>query len=202
MSDQRKKRQVSTIDLLPDAVRRSLQELLADRRVTQLEAVRRINGVLAALREQGALPEEAPEKLSKSAVNRYSLDMEEAGRRLRQSREIAQVWIGKLGAAPQGQVGQLVNEILRTLSFDMALLLQRGEVDAENAPAVVEMLKGLSLTMQRLEQAANLNTKREQEIRKQALEEAANAVDATAKEAGVSAETIARIRRDVLRMAT
>lgn len=202
MGDKRKKRQVSTIDLLPDTARQALQELLADRRVTQLEAVRRINAVLAELHEQGALPEDAPQRLSKSAVNRYYLDMEAAGQKLRQSREIAQVWIGKLGAAPQGQVGNLVNEILRTLSFDMALLLQRGEVDAENAPAVVEMLKGLSLTMQRLEQAANLNVKREQDIRKQALEEAAEAVGATAKEAGVSAETIARIRRDVLRMAT
>jgi hypothetical protein len=202
MSEKRKKRQVSSIDLLPDAVRQKLQELLADRRCTQAEAVERINAVLAELRTRDALPDGAPERVSKSAVNRYYLDMAAAGEKLRQSREIAQVWIGKLGAAPQGQVGNLVNEILRTLSFDMALLLQRGEVDAENAPAVVEMLKGLSLTMQRLEQAANLNVKREQEIRKQALEEAADAVDATAKDAGVSAETIARIRRDVLRMAT
>ncbi len=194
----RKKRQQSSIDLLPDGVRRQLQELLADRKVTQLEAVRRINGVLGLMKEAGELPVEAPEKLSKSAVNRYFVDMDEAGRKLRESREVAEVWIGKLGAAPQGQVGNLVNEILRTLSFDMALMLQRGTVDAESAPAVTGMLKDLALTMQRLENAANLNTAREKEIRKQALAEAAEQATSVAKKGGLSAEAVQTIRREIL----
>ncbi len=195
----RKKRQQSSIDLLPDGVRRQLQELLADRKVTQLEAVRRINDVLGLMKEAGELPDEAPEKLSKSAVNRYFIDMDEAGRKLRESREVAEVWIGKLGAAPQGQVGNLVNEILRTLSFDMALMLQRGTVDAESAPAVTGMLKDLALTMQRLENAANLNTAREKEIRKQERErlqdETIKAVDAAAGSGPMTAEALkAKIR--------
>lgn len=194
----RKKRQQSSIDLLPDDVRRKLQELLADRRVTQLQAVERINVILADLAASGALPEDAPERVSKSAVNRYALDMEEAGAKLRQSREVAEVWIGKLGAAPQGQVGQLVNEILRTLSFDMALLLQRGAVDAENAPAVVEMLKGLALTMQRLEQAAGTNLKVAAEIRKQALADAADSVEKAAVQQGLNSEQAAFWRQQVL----
>ena len=194
----RKKRQQSSIDLLPDGVRRQLQELLADRKVTQLEAVRRINDVLGLMKEAGELPDEAPEKLSKSAVNRYFIDMDEAGRKLRESREVAEVWIGKLGAAPQGQVGNLVNEILRTLSFDMALMLQRGTVDAESAPAVTGMLKDLALTMQRLENAANLNTAREKEIRKQALAEAAEQATSVAKKGGLSAEAVQTIRREIL----
>lgn len=195
----RKKRQQSSIDLLPDGVRRQLQELLADRKVTQLEAVRRINDVLGLMKEAGELPVDAPEKLSKSAVNRYFVDMDEAGRKLRESREVAEVWIGKLGAAPQGQVGNLVNEILRTLSFDMALMLQRGTVDAESAPAVTGMLKDLALTMQRLENAANLNTAREKEIRKQERErlqdETIKAVDAAAGSGPMTAEALkAKIR--------
>lgn len=198
MGQPRKKRQQSSIDLLPDGVRRQLQELLADRKVTQLEAVRRINDVLGLMKEAGQLPVDAPEKLSKSAVNRYFVDMDEAGRKLRESREVAEVWIGKLGAAPQGQVGNLVNEILRTLSFDMALMLQRGTVDAESAPAVTGMLKDLALTMQRLENAANLNTAREKEIRKQALAEAAEQATSVAKKGGLSAEAVQTIRREIL----
>lgn len=199
MGHPRKKRQQSSIDLLPDGVRRQLQELLADRKVTQLEAVRRINDVLGLMKEAGELPVSAPEKLSKSAVNRYFVDMDEAGRKLRESREVAEVWIGKLGAAPQGQVGNLVNEILRTLSFDMALMLQRGTVDAESAPAVTGMLKDLALTMQRLENAANLNTAREKEIRKQERErlqdETIKAVDAAAGSGPMTAEALkAKIR--------
>jgi len=191
-----KKRQPSSVELLPEGVRRRLQAMLDDPRVTQLQAVERINGILAELRAAGdpaACDPACPEKLSKSAVNRYDLQMREVGERLRQSREVADRWINKLGAAPQGQVGNLINEILRTLSFDVTLYMQRGELDEDTAPAVVGMLKDLALTAMRLEKAANLNVAREKEIRKQALAEAAEKVDRTARTAGVSPEAIALI---------
>lgn len=199
----RKKRQPSSVDLLPPGVRRQLQAMLDNPRITQLQAVEQVNAILAELRAQGdpeVLHPACPDKVSKSAVNRYDLQMREVGERLRQSREVADRWINKLGAAPQGQVGNLINEILRTLSFDVTLFMQQGSLDEESAPAVVGMLKDLALTSMRLERAANLNVEREKEIRTQALEAAAEAVGETAKEAGVSADTIARIRRDVLRM--
>jgi len=180
------KKQQSSIDRLPPEIREKLQELLRDPRVTQMDATRKINKILEA--------EGHEEKLSKSSVNRYDLRMRSVGENLRQSREMAEMWIDKLGSAPQGQVGNLVNEILRTLSFDITLILQEGGIDAENAPAVVDMLKGLSLTTQRLEKAANLNLEREKEIRKQALEEAASKVEKTAKKQGVTPETIEKIR--------
>jgi len=198
MGRTRKKRQQSSIDLLPDDIRAQLNELLADRRVTQLEAVRRINAMLEDLRTRADLPDGTPERLSKSAVNRYALEMEEIGRELRESREIAEVWIGKLGAAPQGQVGSLVNEILRSLSFDLTRMLKRGGVDPENAPAVVGMLKDLALTTQRLEQAANLNVKREAEIRKQAAEAAADVTEKTLANQGMSRDSIEAIKREIL----
>jgi len=203
MGRPRKKRQPSSVDLLPPGVRRQLQAMLDNPRITQLQAVEQVNAILAELRTQGdpeVLDPACPEKVSKSAVNRYDLQMREVGERLRQSREVADRWINKLGAAPQGQVGNLINEILRTLSFDVTLFMQQGALDEETAPAVVGMLKDLALTSMRLEKAANLNVEREKEIRQQALEAAAEAVGETAKEAGVSADTIARIRRDVLRM--
>ncbi|MDH5299510.1 MAG: DUF3486 family protein [Desulfobulbaceae bacterium] len=177
----------STIDRLPDDIRERLQELLRDPRVTQLDATRQINEILEA--------EGHPERVSKSAVNRYDLEMREAGKKLQQSREMAAMWIGKLGAAPQGQVGNLVNEILRTLAFDLSLKLQDTELTEENIPGVIDQVKALALAVQRLEASSNLNVKREAEIRKQALEDAAEKVGEAAREAGVSAETIAQIRR-------
>ena len=199
----RKRRQPSTVDLLPQGVRRQLQAMLDDPRITQLQAADRVNSILAELRAAGdpkVLDPACPEQVSKSAVNRYDLQMRDVGERLRQSREVADRWINKLGAAPQGQVGNLINEILRTLSFDVTLFMQGNALNEESAPAVVGMLKDLALTTMRLEKAANLNVEREREIRQQALEEAAAAVGETAREAGVSTDTIARIRRDVLRM--
>ena len=183
----------SSIDRLPPDIREQLQELLRDPRVTQLDATMRINEILE---EEGH-----EERVSKSAVNRYDMEMRKVGEKLRQSREIAEMWIGKLGASPQGKLGNLINETLRTMAFDIALKLQEGELIAENIPAVIDQLKGLALAVQRLEASATLNVKREAEIRKQALEEAAKTLSKTAAQAGVSTETILKIRREVLRMA-
>jgi hypothetical protein len=182
-------RQPSTIELLPDEIRQQLQELLRDPRCSQLEATRRINEILE---EEGH-----EERVTKSSVNRYSLRMEQVGAKLRQSREIAEMWVGKLGAQPQGQVGHLLNEMVRTLAFDCAMTLSEGD-----EPIPPRMLKDLSIAVERLEKAASENVKREVEVRKQALADAADAAGKTAQQAGVSAETIQKIRRDVLMMAT
>lgn len=185
---------VSSIDRLPHDVLEQLQALLRDPRVTQLEATARINAILA---EDGH-----PERVSKSALNRYAMRMEEVGARLRQSREVAEMWIGKLGAAPQGQIGHLVNEILRTLAFDLSLQLQNGELDEEAMPGVIKMLKDLSLSVVRLEQAASENVKREQEIREQARREAADAAEKVAKQGGLSADSVQELRRAILGVRT
>ena len=144
--------QRSSIERLPDDIRDKLHELLRDPRVTQLEATKRINAILE---EEGL-----PDRVSKSAVNRYAAKMEEVGAKLRQSREIAKMWIGKLGAAPQGEVGKLLNEMVRTLAFEMTLNLSEGTIEAEP-----KMLKDLAIAIERLERAATTNLKREQEIR-------------------------------------
>lgn len=180
----------SSISKLPADILEKLNELLRDPRVTQLEATARINAIL---KEDGA-----EERISKSAVNRYDLSMREAGEKLQQSREIAKMWIGKLGAAPQGQVGNLVNEVLRTLAFDLSLKLQEAELTEESIPDVIFNLKALSLAAQRLESAATLNVKREKEIRTQALEEAASAVEEAAIQQGFDQDQAAFWRGKVM----
>lgn len=186
-------RQQSSIDRLPSDILEQLQELLRNPRVTQLEATARINEILA---EEGE-----DTRVSKSAVNRYDLSMRQAGEKLQQSREIAKMWIGKLGAAPQGQVGNLVNEVLRTLAFDLSLKLQDAELTEESIPDVIHNLKALSLAVQRLEASSTMNVKREKEIRAQALEAAANAVEDEAMAQGMSADQADFWRRKVLGVA-
>jgi len=178
--------QQSSIDRLPEAAREQLNALLRDPAITQKDAVSRINTILAELQH--------PERLSKSAVNRYDLKMRDVGQRLQQSRDLADMWIAKLGAAPQGKVGNLVNEILRTLSFDLSLKAADLNVDdIDELPAVAGMLKDLALNSMRLEKAANLNVEREKEIRQQALIDAAQKVDKVAKQAGITPDTIKKI---------
>ncbi len=180
----------STIDRLPEDILEQLQALLRDPRVTQLEATARINEILEAEGHEG--------RVSKSAVNRYDLSMRQAGAKLQQSREIAKMWIGKLGAAPQGQVGNLVNEVLRTLAFELSLKLQDAELNEATIPDVISNLKALSLAAQRLEASATLNVKRESEIRKQALQQAAETVETEVKKAGLTSTTVEDIKRRIL----
>lgn len=189
-------RQQSSIDLLPEEIRRQLQELLNDRRVTQLQAVERINAILAELRQSGHLPEDAPDRVSKSAVNRYALRMEEVGTKIRQSREIADMYISRVGAAPQGQTGLLINEMLRTMAFDLTLKIQDADIhDPETLAATIDQVKALALAVQRLEQGATINVKRENEIRKQLQEQTLKAVDEVAGSGPMTADMLkAKIR--------
>ena len=184
----------STVDLIPAEIKSQLQAWLQDPRITQEEATSRANQLLELAGH--------PERLSKSSVNRYAVKMEEVGQKLRQSREVAQMYIAQVGAAPQGQTGLLINEMLRSMAFELSLKIQDAELsDPEAMSATIDQIKALALTMQRLEQSATINVKREAEIKRQAVEQAADKAADVAKAEGVSAETIQRIRRDVLMMA-
>ena len=176
--------QVSSIKKLPDDVLDKLQELLRDPRVTQLEATRRINLILE--------DEGHEDRVSKSAVNRYAVKMEEVGAKLRQSREVAKMWIGRLGAEPQGEVGKLLNEMVRTLAFEVTMNMAEGEIEKVDP----RMLRDMSIAIEKLEKAASENVKREAEIRKKALEEAANVIDKH-KRKTLDPETLRVIREEV-----
>jgi hypothetical protein len=181
----------STIEILPPEIKAQLQAWLQDPRITQLEATDRANALLSLAGH--------PERVTKSAVNRYAVRMDEVGAKLRQSREVAQMFIAQVGAAPQGQTGLLINEMLRSMAFELSLKMQ--EFDSEDPDAMsatIGQLKNLALTMQRLEQSATINVKREGEIRKLAITDAANAVEKAAVQQGMNAEQAMFWRQQVL----
>lgn len=186
----KKKRQQSSIDRLPEDIRERLQELLRDPRVTQLDAVREINTILSN--------EGDPNRVSKSAVNRYANRMEEVGAKLRETREVAKMWIGKLGSEPQGEVGKLLNELVRTLAFRAAM--HASEAD-DDAPIDPKLLKSLAVSVYRLERAANENAVLEDKIRKKTLARVAAAVDEAAQAQGMGEEQARYWREKVLGVA-
>lgn len=184
----------STIDRLPEDILNNLQELLRDPRVTQLEATARINEILA--------DEGHADRLSKSAVNRYAMKMEKVGEKLRQSREVAKMWIGKLGATPQGELGHFLNEFLRTMAWESTVEISETEINEESLPGRVAMINKLALAMQRLEASSTMNVRREKEIRAQERErlkeETLKVVDKVAKQQGLTAEQAAFWRQEFL----
>jgi hypothetical protein len=181
----------SSIDTLPPDILEQLQALLRDPRMTQLGITAQINALLA---------DKGEEQVSKSAVNRYAVKMDKIGSKLQQSRQIADMWIGKLGTQPAGQVGNLLNEVVRNLAFDTAIQLSEDE-----EPASPKLIKELAMAIAHLEKAASDNDKRRREIEQEATQKAraaaAEQAAQTAQLNGVSPETIERIRRDVLGMA-
>ena len=125
--------------------------------------------------------------------------MEDVGSRLRRSREIAAALGGQAGLEGQGQMGQVVNELLRSLLYDLSAKVQtEGVLGGEEMSATIDQLKGLALTMHRLEGAANLNLKREQEIRTDTLQKAAAQVTSSTKKGGLSDEAADEIRKKIL----
>ena len=189
-------RRPSSIRRLPPDLREALESWLRDTAVTQLEATAQLNEFL---RERDLPP------VSKSAVNRYAVSMDKVGEKMRQSREMADAWIARLGAQPSGKTGQLVISMMTTLIYEINLKLQDAELDADSMPGLIRQLRELSLTTQRLERASQVSADRElkirEEERKKAAEEAAEKAGQAASGQGLSAETVGLIKRQILGVA-
>ena len=182
----------STVDLLPEHIRAELQALIQDPRITIIEATERINAVLAR--------EGHEDRLSKSSVGRAAQRWKKIGDRIRQTREIGEMFIAKVGAAPMGDVGLAINEMLRTMACELSeKILDADLEDPETMNATIDQVKALALAVQRLEQSASVNVKRKAEIQKQALEKAASvAVKAAKSIRGATDDQIEQIRADIL----
>ena len=171
----------SSIDRLPEALRKQLKAWLRDPAVTQRDATEAVNALIAE-----HCGDAAP--VSKSAVNRYAMRMREAGKKIRQQREIAEAWAAEIGAKRDSEVGPLLNEMIRTLAFEAALRLEEG---GEAVPPKV--LQQLALAHQRLE-SARLSSARAE---KAALADAGERVEEVVQRQGLSKDVAAAIRAAV-----
>jgi hypothetical protein len=184
----------STIDTLPPDILEQLQALLRDPRCTQLDVVARINNVL---KEAGH-----DDRISKSSLNRYAIRMQDQLEKERQQREALDMMERVLGKVPDGRYGPALRSMWQTLAYDWSVAAQGVEITEENIPTTARALRDMMTAFQQMEKSATEARRREQDIQRQAREEAAERAAAVAKSDGVSAETIAKIRRDVLGMAT
>ncbi|EJE4209373.1 DUF3486 family protein [Vibrio parahaemolyticus] len=184
----------SKIELLPEDIRAQLNVLIRSGDMTQKDIRDAVNQMI----EEAGLPDDA--KLSRTGFNRYAKRMEDMGQRLRQSREVAEVWITKLGEAPTSDVGKLLQEFVRTMAFETSMRLME---DADEKQEVIppKALNQLALVVQRIEQAAMTSHKVEKEIRKAFAEEAADKTEQVAKKAGLTSETVKMLKAELLGIA-
>ena len=154
----------SSIESLPAEAREAFDGWLQDPAITQKEATQRVNALLENMGQ-------GERRLSLQAVNRYDLRRRATAERKRQSRIITEIWADKFGSEPGEQVDQLIIELLRALTFDIAFRLQNGELDHESLPAVIDAADRVTLMVEQLERSSEIAARREREIKRQAEEE-------------------------------
>ena len=181
----------SSIDRLPEPARDAFDSELRKRGGTQKAAREAANQELEKMGSS--------ERVSRSAANRYALRMREVGARLQQSRAIAEVWVKNLGSEPGGQVGHLLAEIVRTISFECAIQIGEEELDAESMPKILRTLRQLALTARDIEQSSAVSERRSRDLREQAAADMEAAIDREAADGagGISAERLREIVREV-----
>lgn len=185
----------SKIDLIPEHARSALQEWLANPAISQAEATEALHELL----EQAGYPGEPP---SVSSVNRYAQRFSDIMRRRREANEVAKTWVAQFGRVPQGQLGQLIIQMIQGMAFDNMVSLDGQPVDPEDMPGQVKMLKDLSLMVARTEYAASQNTARERSIREEQRREDAAKLEQLAKTDAqrggtLDAATLKRIREEI-----
>ncbi|HGS4460701.1 TPA: DUF3486 family protein [Vibrio metschnikovii] len=185
----------SKINLLPDEIRNTLNAFIRSGNMTQKDILEVVNQMI----DEAGLPDDA--KLSRTGFNRYAKRMEEMGQRLRQSREVAEVWATKLGDAPESDVGKLLQEFVRTMAFETSMKMMEQAEDEEGEIISPKALGQLALVVQRIELAAMSSMKREKEIRAAYAAEAAEKTEAVAKKAGLTAETVKMLKAELLGIA-
>lgn len=129
---------------------------------------------------------------SRSAVGRYKQRAEEQMKRYREAQEVAKVWIGKLQTDPEGDVGRLLAEMLRTTAFQTI-----GDIDEATPQDIMFLGKALK----DLASADTLTANRIMVVRREAAKEAAVVAVKEAKGAGLSDEAAELIRRKILGVA-
>lgn len=177
----------SSIDMLPEEadedVRWAIDELNANKRTAEdirLEFNERLLSI-------GCGP------ISRSAFNRYSVFLAKHGRAMQQVRNVAAIIAERLDEEPEGDVGRLLSETIKTLIYDVVM----NEALNQKGPSM-KMLLAAAEAVQRLELARNTNLKAAKFKRDNFIEKAAEAAEKAAIDAGLTGERASEIRREVL----
>ncbi|MCG9761645.1 DUF3486 family protein [Pseudoalteromonas sp. Isolate6] len=187
MSDAVRRGKPSKIDMLPEDIKKMLDEMLRDSGNSQADILDAINRRIL----DAGMDEEAT--ISRSGLSRHAQKTEAIGKRLRELRETTKALTAELGDKPTGDTTKMILEMGRSQLFTA---MQKQMLNPDDDDDVdIGMIKDAMLAAQRLEATAMKAHQREKDIRKAFAEEAANAVgDELRGEDGMSEELEDKIR--------
>ncbi len=163
------------------------------------DAIRRgctVNQLLAVLNE--TLPEgEAP--ISHSGAGRYFKEATEAMADFREAQEVRKVWVEQFGKNPEGDLGELLVQLLQTAAYGQLRMIGKQPADLSGkdgvSPRHVALLAG---ALKDMSSAKKTDADRILKIQKETQEKAAKDVEKVAKANGMTADTIAKLRAAVI----
>lgn len=179
---------LSSLDLVPDEAQDDIAWAMAElnqRQRTQADILFELNDRLAV---KGVDP------ISKSAFNRRAVRVANAARRISESRALFEGIAPQFTAEKIDETNIVLGELIKILIAEML------DADAKTftPKASMEMARAYLATIQ----GQKLSAERRSKLEAQFREKTDKAIGAVAREAGLSAERIEQIRRDVLGVRT
>ncbi len=182
------KTRLSKIDQLPDELKTQLNILLRERKMSQEQIRTLIN---EEIDKQGIADE--PEYIKRNALSRYAQSFRKGMEKYEQAQQMTKQWVQQFGEIPETDIARALIEMGKSQVFDIQM-----QALEEGKTLDPKTLGHLALSIKRLQEAQTGSVKLEQQIRKQAIEEAANEAETKAKQQGMTAEGAKAIRESIL----
>lgn len=168
----------STVRRLPPEIFAAVEEMVASGRATIDEIVTHIKGMGG--------------DVSRSAVGRFKQRHETQLARYREAQEVAGVWSSKFAENPESDVGLLLQQMLSTIAFQS--LVDVETLDPKDVMFLGKALKDLAGAQKlSLEMVQKALARRQAQLEAQAKAAAAE-METTAKSAGLSDDTVEKMR--------
>ena len=181
----------STISRLPPEVKTYIEGRLAEGRMTLDELVADIQAQFPASKESGDLP-------SRAAVHRYGQKLERRLGAIRASTEAAKIIQAQAGDNEDAR-SEALTALIQTELFDSILALQEATDEddpGERAMMLAEIGKKIASMTN-----SSVNLKLFQSKVRDRTKAAAEAVEKIATKGGLSAESVQKLRREILGIA-
>lgn len=191
MSGGRGRGRLTAIDLLPDECTEIIgwaAQELASRDRTQLVIYGEFKTKLIALQGETGIGFDIP---SFSAFNRHSTRLAQMTRRLEQTREIAATISERFDAEASDDLTLIAAEAIKTLVFEVLQDSGEGGLSPKGAMELANALRSATA-------AQSVSTARRQKVEAEFAKKTDAAIEKVAKEAGLSQDRIAQLRRDFL----
>ncbi|MBX8799245.1 DUF3486 family protein [Ochrobactrum sp. MR28] len=182
---------LSKIDQLPEECSEIISwaaHELADRKRTQLDIFAEFRTKLIALQGETGIDFDIP---SFQGFNRYSIRLAQMTRRLEHTREIAATISERFDAEASDDLTLIAAEAIKTLVYEV---LEDGGEAGLSPKGAMELANALRAAVA----AQSVSTTRRQKVEAEFANKAEKAIEKVAKEAGLSADSIAQLRRDFL----